>query len=257
MSTPEALLRELGIRDPVDIDIEAIAQHCGVTVYEEPLAGCAARIIGVGEKAIVVVNSNDSLPRRRFSIAHELGHWAYDRGAAAFECSPRQFLDEWGQITPEYRANRYAAELLLPKSIFGPRCRRSPASFATVDALSSEFQTSRTATAIRLVELGSAPSMLVCSSSKGRHWFVRGPDVPTRFFPTDRPGSDTLVADAIRGHVPRTPETISSAAWFDCARGHRHWLTEDVRQIGEDRFLSLISWTGEDERQLMDDDDPD
>ena len=44
--SPAAILEELGITEPEDLDIEAIAQSCGATIVYERLDGCAARILG-------------------------------------------------------------------------------------------------------------------------------------------------------------------------------------------------------------------
>ena len=54
--TPSEILAELGIREPEDLDIEAIAQHCGATIQYKPLAGCEARIMGLDDAAIITIN---------------------------------------------------------------------------------------------------------------------------------------------------------------------------------------------------------
>ena len=41
--TPEQVLDELGITDPSQIKIEAIAYHCQAIILYEPLSGCEAR----------------------------------------------------------------------------------------------------------------------------------------------------------------------------------------------------------------------
>ncbi len=73
-------LDELGITDPSEIDIEAIAFYKGATVKRRPLKGCEARIIGHGDKAIITVSTTSIPERYRFSIGHELGHWFKHRG---------------------------------------------------------------------------------------------------------------------------------------------------------------------------------
>lgn len=57
---PASLLAELGIEAPDEIDIEAIAEHCDATVVYEPLAGCTARIIGHGDRAIITVDAGSA-----------------------------------------------------------------------------------------------------------------------------------------------------------------------------------------------------
>src|SRR2546427_1959685 len=125
---PDMVLEELGIRDPEDIKIEAIAEHCGATILYERLEGAEARILGYGERAIITVNGAAPRARQRFSGAHELGHWMCDRGKIAFACTDRSFTREWLDDNPERRANQYAAELLLPQKMFSPRAKieRSP-----------------------------------------------------------------------------------------------------------------------------------
>jgi hypothetical protein len=151
--SPAALLEELGVSEPQDIKIEAIAEYCDATIVYEPLKGCEARILGHGERAIITVNSASLRERQRFSGAHELGHWMRDRGKIAFACAEMVFAAEWGEENPEARANRYAADLLLPPPLFSRRAKNREMTFATVRDLAKDFQTSLTATAIRLVTI--------------------------------------------------------------------------------------------------------
>ncbi len=161
---PPKLLRDLGITEPADIRIEAIAEHCGATIIYERLRGSAARILGFGDRAFITVDSESRRERQRFSAGHELGHWMMDRGkVASFVCAEKVFATDWGADNPERRANRYAVDLLLPKFMFEPRAKNKIIVFDTVRELVRDFQVSLTATAIRLVELGSFSSVIVCT----------------------------------------------------------------------------------------------
>ena len=51
----------------------------------------------------------------------------------------------------------------------------------------SDSPSKLTATAIRLVEFGSFPAVLVCNSKQGRVWSIRGVDIPN-IKVTDSPG---------------------------------------------------------------------
>ena len=86
------LLQSLGITEPAEIDICAIAQSRGATVVEKLVTGCEARIVGYGERAIIVVNSESISSRKRFSAAHELGHWMRDAGTISLGCNPKRLL---------------------------------------------------------------------------------------------------------------------------------------------------------------------
>lgn len=256
--SPEELLAELAIDSPSDIDIEAIAQYCKATVIYEPMEGCEARILGVGDRAVITVNELSSRERQRFSAGHELGHWMHDRGRASFMCDDKVFHREWSSRNPEARANGYSANLLLPLSMFTPRARDREITFATARELAADFETSLTATAIRLVEHGSFPSMVVCNGSRGRLWFKRGPSIPESLWPTDRVGPSTVAFDVLRGErSPGKAVDVRASAWFDQEDAESYWIREDAVRVAPDTVLSLIWWA--DEQQLIDleSDDPD
>jgi hypothetical protein len=187
MNTPrmsaDNIIKELGVSEPADIDIEAISQYCSATVVYERLTGCEARIVGNANHAIITVNADARRGRQRFSAAHELGHWMRDRHQVGFSCANTLFRSQWGALNPERGANEFAADLLLPRTIFGRYACASPVTLAAARELSGKFDTSLAATAIRLVQRGSFPAMVIYLSQGVRRWFVAGPDVPSVLFP--------------------------------------------------------------------------
>lgn len=255
--SPAALLRELGITEPEDIRIEAIAQYCGATVVYEPLRGCAARIVGYGDEAFITVDSKSRLERRRFSAAHELGHWMMDRGKiASFLCQAKVYATEWSEDNPERRANRYAADLLLPKFMFEPRAKNKEITFATVRNLASDFITSLTATAIRLVEFGSFPAVIVCNEPGRRQWVVRGSDVSDLLRLRETPGAYTCAYDLLYGSsAAEGPTDVQADGWIDYPGAKRYMLREDSIPIGHDLVLSLLWWKDESQLLELDEDD--
>jgi len=236
------LLRELGITEPEDIDIEAIAQHCGATVIYQRLTGCDARIIGVNDTAVITVNAAANRGRQRFSAAHELAHWLRDAGQVALVCDPERAFDESSGLNPETRANDYACQLILPRLMFEQRSVRMPMTFASVAALADTFQTSLTATAIRLVELGSFPAIVVGLFGDGL-WFRRGPDVPTSLWPHP-PGKPTFAWELLHGTGGNGRGNVYAHEWVQGAP-FRHSIHEDSCRIGPDLVLTLLWWTDE------------
>jgi hypothetical protein len=250
--SPTALLRELGITEPEDIRLEAIAEYCNATIVYEPLAGCAARIVGYEDHAFITIDSRSRLERRRFSAGHELGHWMADRGkVSSFLCQEKVFATEWSEDNPERRANRYAAELLLPKFMFEPRAKNKEITFETVRSLAAEFKTSLTATAIRLVELGSFPAVIVCNEPSRRRWFFRGSDVPDALCLRDNPGAYTCAYNLLRGSsLAEGPTDVQSDGWIVHPGARRYAVREDSLPIGHNLVLSLLWWKNE--SQLLD-----
>src|SRR5437588_7450623 len=71
----DLLLSELQITDPVDIDIEAIAMTRSALVLDGGLSGAEARLTRSPKISFIRINAGVREPgRRRFAIAHELGH---------------------------------------------------------------------------------------------------------------------------------------------------------------------------------------
>lgn len=242
--TPAGLLDQLAIENPDEIDIEAIAQFCGATVVYEHLQGCEARIVGNGERAIITVNQASSEARRRFSAAHELGHWIRDRGQTAFGCTEvdLQLGSKQAGKDRERRANRFAAELLLPESLFGQESRLQEPSFSQISSLASRYRTSLTATAIRLVELSTFPLMLVSSGRRGkRQWFVRSPELPGNWWPREHTGTDTVAWDLLTSSDPHGTAHVPMTQWIAMENPQLMTLVEDSLRVNGE-VLSLLYW---------------
>ena len=249
--SPGELLEELGITSPEEIDIEAIAFHCGASIKYRSLSGCAARIVGNGHSAIITIDSNSPRGRQRFSAGHELGHWMHDRGKASFSCEEKQLVQQWSKNNPESRANSYASDLLLPISIFKPMTTGlRTINLAVAGELAKTFQMSLTATAIRLVEHGPLPAMLVCYSSTGREWFVRNLDLSKQLWPMSSPSRDTYAHDLLHGSEDSTAEgDVSAAAWFEHEVAEKYYVHEHSMRTSYGDVLALVWW--KDERMLI------
>lgn len=246
---PSLLLRELGITEPQEIDLEAIAQYCGATIVYADLEGSEARIIGNQTRAIITVSVRSSIGRQRFSAGHELGHWMRDRGKVGFSCAEEVMISEWDSANAERAANEYAADLLLPVEMFETEARSKAITFDIVRELSSSFLTSVTATAIRLVRHGSFPAMLVYLQNGRRKWFIRGSDVPGELWPLERPRPATAAADLLQGKSNEGAISIQADGWIDHPRAQWYEVVEHSIRISSTGILSLIWW--KDERPLL------
>ena len=121
LSAAERVLRDLGITDPNEIDLEAIAWHLGAQIKRCDLDGCEARIIGHRDRAIIRVKRSSHPRRQRYSIGHELGHWHHHRGRMLICRSEDIGNRKRGTPQLERVADAYAADLLLPRYLFRPR----------------------------------------------------------------------------------------------------------------------------------------
>jgi hypothetical protein len=144
LTPAEGLLQELGITEPEEIDLAAIAYHVGARVRFRPLCGCEAHILGCGGQAIITVKQDSSAGRKRFSIAHELGHWRFHRGKTLV-CRVDEYRPRDAQ-SPEKVADGYAADLLLPRYLLAPRVAAlGRIGFDSIGRLAEAFKTTLTA----------------------------------------------------------------------------------------------------------------
>jgi Zn-dependent peptidase ImmA (M78 family) len=249
----DALLEDLGITEPEELDLNAVAQHCGATILYKPLEGCAARIVGNEDRAIITIDSNTRIERQRFSAGHELGHWMFDRSKVSlFSCEEDLFVKEWSKNNPEARANRYAADLLMPVGMFKPRAAAlQRIDFDSAKLLAKMFTTSLTATAIRLVEHGPLPGMLICSSAAGLEWSVRGSE--TRRLWPQKPSSDTYAYDVLNGTDDEASGDVLASAWFDHPLAGRYQVYEHSIRAYNGLVLSLLWWRNETMLMKLDD----
>jgi hypothetical protein len=248
---PEQILSRLGITQPGELDIEAIAYACGATIVLQPLTGCEANIIGFGDRAIITVNSNSIPTRRRFSAGHELGHWMKDRGQSAFGCLNTQIDSEWISNNPETRANRFASDLLIPVPMFVPLAKGRPMTIETVSDLSGVFRMSRTATAIRLIKYGSFPAMLLYVVEGHRKWFLRSSnDIPSSLWPLERPHRQSLAASLLTGTSDTASGEVRADRWFERNGSEKYYIREGCFRTGADSIVVMLWW--EDEQHLID-----
>ena len=244
LTIAERHLQDLGITEPEEIDLEAIAFDAGAQLRYRPLDGCEGRIIGRDNQAIITVNTRGSDRRKRYSVAHELGHWHHHRGKCLV-CRVEETRPQTA-MSPERVADGYAADLLMPWYLFKPRARQQPKfNFAAVTALADMFDTSLTATAIRLVESGYTPSLVVCHGQSGRRWFARSPSVPDRWFPRDTLDVESYAFDILFGTAEddTQPHKIGADAWFDRWDAEKYELTEQSIRIRANEILTLIQIT--------------
>lgn len=242
---PEAILNELGIDSPEDIDLELIAFDLNASVKRVSLSGCEGQIIGTQTHAIITINSDSDLRRQRFSLGHELGHWVNDRGKnLSYQCSDtdmRQYTTRRHDFRQqkEVRANRFSAELLMPGYIFKRHLPAHEISREAVDYLSRTFNVSRTSASIRLVEITDRPCMLVCWDNSGkRKWFFRNAILPECIWPLRtilRP-RDTFCETNAR--------EVDADQWIEGAGAENHTIIESQYSNGYDK-LSLLWWKDE------------
>ena len=112
----QRLLKKTAIGDP-PVNLERVLSIWkNLTVVEEDLDG-SGYLLPLGRVgAEIVINQNESVERRRFTIAHELGHWVLglicEKKYGEFQQPPgvpRAAVEKW--------CDAFAANLLMPANL--------------------------------------------------------------------------------------------------------------------------------------------
>ncbi|MBD8066038.1 ImmA/IrrE family metallo-endopeptidase [Devosia sp. PTR5] len=242
---PDALLSSLGIERAEDIDIEAIAYYAGLKIKRRRLKSCEAMITGLGDRGIISVLP-DSMPSRvRFSIAHELGHWAQHRGQTV-ACRSTDIGKYSKNNQVERIADQYAADLLMPWPLFKEACKQHPKmDLKALKAIAERFQCSLTATLIRVIDSDRYPNLMMIHhhASAGRKWFRAAKKIPGYWFPRDELDAESFAFELLHNPDARDegfPRKIGADAWFNTNGADRYEITEQSFRVPGEGVVTML-----------------
>lgn len=140
----------------IPVPVESIAEDLlGLRVGERDDLDCSGLLVPAQRRIWINAREAAESPgRRRFTIAHELGHWVchvLEGYRAPVYCRPAD-LTETADRALEREANIFAAELLMPE----PRVRTAVAHTGDRTELAARFSVSQEAMHWRLYSFGLA-----------------------------------------------------------------------------------------------------
>lgn len=172
--TAQALLDEFGLE--CARKLEDVAAQLGLQVKEVAAAsfdGALLRVAGSPRGIIAIRRDIPEIGRKRFTLCHEIGHYVLptQRREVATPCSSAM-IESWSRslISLELDANRFAAEILIPRALLGDELSRDP-TLSIARNLADRFQTSLTAATARLVELSTYRTAMVMSQEGAARWY--------------------------------------------------------------------------------------
>jgi len=199
--------------------LEDIAREIGLVVKELDVSGfdgALLRVVGVPAGTVVVRDSIREPGRKRFTLAHEIGHYVLPNQQTLREPCLGRDVETWkkGLPEPEADANRFAAEILMPRTAIQDLLAGSP-SLGVASSISGRLGVSLTAAAYRLAELSSYRTAMVISRNGSAEWyrasveFGRG----VRLGPLD-PG--TVAYDLFQGQLAElgSPVDVAADSWL-------------------------------------------
>jgi len=221
---------------PIPVPLEELCAALDISAIQDlTTQGFAAALITdvVKSSGMILVAETRSPERRRFSIAHELGHFlipTHRSGSGGFQCTSGDLgvvarADPNPRVRMEIEANRFASLLLIPPPRLRSELRqiRRP-DISDIVSLARLFAVSKEALARAYVENSrEAVAMVVL-----RHGLVQRLYRNDRHFPwiAVKAGSQAPVGSLAR--LPLRPGTLSNRAECD----PELWIGErDSREV--------------------------
>jgi len=170
------LLKDFNIPAP-PVNPYHIAQNLEIDIEEgdfgSNISGC---LVSKNGKTIIGINKTDSELRKRFTIAHEIGHYILkhsrdglfvDRYGSDFSVNFRDENTSTGDVQQEREANAFAAALLMPKHMLQEELIKMQKPFLDlsdegnndlIQQMAKKFKVSQSAMTFRIMNLKLFPN---------------------------------------------------------------------------------------------------
>ena len=145
---------ELSLCDNPAVDVEAIAKSLNINIVPFPFPeNISGAFFKKDEKLFLGVNQEEADVRKRFTMAHEIGHYLLHPSDALHYDGPDVVYFRSANISKpeEVEANYFAAELLMPEERL-TKCL--DLGVQSISELARRFRVSEQAMTYRLTNLG-------------------------------------------------------------------------------------------------------
>ena len=219
------LLGELGVIDTAALDLKDLIIYHNGMVKEADLRNCDGRLVMKNGRSIVTVDSKIEFEqRKRYVLAHELGHILLHADKEASFTDDDSTLDGYKNGAQEKEANDFAAELLMPSELFKASCEKKKFSPELISELSQKFNTSLTSTVYRFVDFGNHPIATFYSKAKIIQYWKKSTDLHYRIpdtnkldVPSDSVANEFYTYNKIYPKKEAAQE-ISKSTWFELGK---------------------------------------
>lgn len=204
---------------------------------------------------VILANNRNGMPRARFTVAHELGHFLMERhtfsNEKGFRCTKKDMRSRssekhhWRQ---ESEANRFAIELLAPKDRFRQFLNADP-DLEHVREAAARLDLSKEATARRYLDLSDAMMAMMFHCNGKLRYFDKKNGFP--FLPLTTGAAIPVAAAETTGLGPVTALVEADPKdWFDGPPGATLWIQTLFQKDGFGTTMLLL-----DDGGFGDDDD--
>lgn len=223
------LMKEIGLTDPNQIPIQVLAAGLGGTIVTKRLMNADGRIVFSGKRALITINENIEYEgKRRFTVAHEIGHLVMHRDQFLMHQDNDATLEYFQNGNQEAEANEFASEILMPEAVFRRVSDEYDFSPALLNNLADYFKTSITSITYNYFRYGLHPICLIYSHRNVVKYWMRPEHYP--HFLLDRrnlsPPGDSVAAEYFKSGKINTwlvKQEIWKSTWFEL----RSWERDD------------------------------
>ena len=216
------IINEFGIENPNDFSVEDLIHARDIILEEKIIPNSDGRIVFGKTKTKISVNSAIKYTgRRRFTLAHELGHFELHHNVNTHLEDNSLTLDYFKKGGQEYEANQFATELLMPSASFIAYTQGKKFSPDLLRNIAEHFQTSITSATFRYLELGQHPIFLFhCRDKKVIYWknsqnYYRKVQDITKLQPPKDSVAMEFFDDGTIYRKEESTQEIEKATWFE------------------------------------------
>jgi Zn-dependent peptidase ImmA (M78 family) len=214
-------MKEIGLSNPNQIPIELIASGLGATMIVKKLPHADGRIVFGEKRVIITINEDIEYEgKRRFTIAHEIGHLVMHRKHFQAHQDNDATLEYFQKGNQETEANEFASELLMPEALFRKESDEYEFSPALLGHLAEYFNTSLTSIAYNYFKYGIHPICLIYSYKNVVKYWMRPAqyqhflkDMTRLPLPADSVGAEYFIAGKINERFVK--QQIWKSTWFE------------------------------------------
>ena len=226
---PRVRFYAAALRDELQIsgcaNVDAVAKTLNLEIREIDLSGCDGALLRSSADTagiIAVRRSIRETGRKRFTIAHEIGHRILH--AASVACTQSE-IGNWtsSATNVEREADEFAAELLLPSRELVSVVNRTSPSLQVIQDLAREYQASLSASAWNFCDVVNVPCAVIWSTREVIQWSRRSDSF--RFFlrrGSRVPDASYAMAAFRDQQFPTQPEPVAAHEWIEDTRLREH-----------------------------------